>query len=635
MFTFTMPSTLETRGALRSAAVEVLAWLAPATAFLSIYIGRFHGATTGVLPHLSVVLSLMAGTMIVRWALHVLVGRTLAIAFGTLLTASLVSLLVLYYVLAVVGFRSWGYLVSWGLISAYLHQAVYLGDALGPSVYGLAAVVGAGFLIVIGGFHTLFRRGDWLAATARRHSPVLVTVVGVLMLGTICLFLWRFAEFPPTERGEPLALTFNPASLERKFQSHFRPDSSRLADEEKAARAAYAKPTNAPGTNVILIVVDGLRARNMGVYGYARATTPYLSRLAEEGSLRRIARAYGICAESFCGLMGIAGSRYVHRFVDDPLTLPEVLRLHGYEIHMLLTGDHTNFYGLRKMYGQVDTYIDGSMSAGSFYINDDNAMVAALQHLRPRSTRRNYIQFHLMSNHVLAPRDPALLTFGESENYYAATGEMSLRRPTEDDKRKFVNFYDAGVAQADRTIHRLLALLREKGLMEDALVVVTADHGEFVGEHDLYGHAKGVRGEVLEVPLLWLATGKRGTLELEEDRLASQIDIAPTVLAHLGLPIPRTWLGQPLQAAVGPLQNGRAVLFQQNGEFGLVTRTAEGRIWKYWVNVESGEEQAFALDQDPSERNNQAAAIPARDRARWRSLLLPVEINVRESFSMR
>src|SRR4029079_12988499 len=128
----------------------------------------------------------------------------------------------------------------------------------------------------------------------------------------------------------------------------------------------------------------------MQVYGYERPTTPFLSQMVANGSAVRVRRTQSVCSESACGLLGIGSSRYVHQFLDKPLTLPEVLRLQGYEAHMVLSGDHTNFYGLRTMYGEVDSYFDGTMSPTG-YANEDALVLDALKRLKTRSTQGNFI----------------------------------------------------------------------------------------------------------------------------------------------------------------------------------------------------------------------------------------------------
>ena len=619
-----MPRTPDPRRRVAAALLEALAWLVPAAAFLWIYTGRLGATSAAVLPHLGVVLALAAVTGLIRWMVRSRWGRKAAAAGGALVTGTVLCALWLYYAIAVVGFEAWGYLVSWALISTYVYQAAYMVDVFGPGVYVIAGLVLGLFLAGVAGIHALYRRGDWLPS-ASGHPLVTATAVAAGLL--LAIFFWRYIHFPPTHEGEPLALSFWPNSLARKFQTHLR-QGGELVEKERAARKGYADVQPRPGSNVILIVSDALRARNMQVYGYERPTTPFLSQMVATGSAVPVRRAQGVCSESACGLLGIGSSRYVHQFVDKPLTLPEVLRLHGYEAHMVLSGDHTNFYGLRAMYGDVDSYFDGTMSPRG-YANEDALVVDALRRLKTRSAQGNFIQVHLMSSHLLGRRTPPD-RFGEEQNYFQVIGGKVL---SEQERRRFVNFYDSGVLRADQTIRELLDVLRSKGLMEDALVVVTADHGEFIGERGLYAHNKSVFGEVLDIPLVLFASGKAAPLQIDERRLASQVDIAPTVLSQLGLPIPATWSGMPLQSRVATSE--RQVYFQQNAEFGLVERRLDGRTWKYWVDAWSGREFAFDLDSDPLETRNRAVEIDPADRKRWRMALMPLEVNAREFVSSR
>lgn len=611
-----------------AALLEILAWLVPAAAFLWIYTGRLGATSAAVLPHLRVVFALAVVTVLIRWMVHAWCGRKAAAAGGALVTGTVLCALWLYYATAVVGFDAWGYLVSWALISTYVYQAAYMVDVFGPGVYVIAALVLGVFLAVVAGIHALYRRGDWLP-WASGHLHLLVTATVALAASVLlAAFLWRYIDFPPTREGEPLALSLWPDSLTRKFQTNLMRQGGQLVEKERVARSAYAHVQPRLGSNVILIVSDALRARNMQVYGYERPTTPFLSEVVASGSAVRLRRAQSVCSESACGLMGIGSSRYIHQFVDNPLTLPEVLRLHGYEAHMVLSGDHTNFYGLRTMYGQVDSYFDGTMSPRG-YANDDALAVDALRRLKTRSPQGNFIQVHLMASHLLGRRTPPA-RFGEEQTYLQLVGG---KIPSEQERRRFTNFYDSGVLRADQTIRELLDVLRSKGLMDDALVVVTADHGEFIGERGLYAHNKSVFGEVLDIPLLLIASGKAGSLQIDENRLASQVDIAPTVLSQLGLPIPPTWSGIPLQSRVATGE--RQVHFQQNAEFGLVERKQDGRTWKYWLDAWSGQEFAFDLDNDPLETTNRAAEIDPADRKRWRMALMLLEVSAREFVGSR
>ena len=381
--------------------------------------------------------------------------------------------------------------------------------------------------------------------------------------------------------------------------------------------------------NVFLIVVDALRADHLSLNGYPRQTSPHLAELEKSGSLQNFSRAFSVCAESACGLMGISSSRNIHRFTARPITLQETLRRHGYGIHMILAGDHTNFYGLRESYGIVDSFFDGSM-AGEFYINDDYGILDRVDKFPPFSGQPTFIQFHLMSTHSLGKRDAALPKFEPSASFYASLSKNLGRTFTAEEKQSFVNHYDNGVITTDHIIRALLGKLASKGYLNDALVVITADHGEHLGEGDRYGHAHGVAAEVLNIPLMMVGYGKHRGLVLPDmkSRVVSQIDIAPTILEQLGIQVPRTWSGIPLQNRAS---GNRHVFFQQKGEFGLIESKDASSIWKFRVDASSGKEFAYDLVADPAETSNRATEVAAEIKVAWRRLLIDLDVNARET----
>ena len=180
------------------------------------------------------------------------------------------------------------------------------------------------------------------------------------------------------------------------------------------------------------------------------------------------------------------------------------------------------------------------------------------------------------------------------------------------------NFYDNGVLQFDETVHELLSVLDAHGYLRDAVVVITGDHGELLGERGHYEHAKTVLQGVLDIPLLLIRYGYSGE-PIPPPRLASQIDIAPTILRELALPVPEAWSGSALQNGVTrPFS-----YFQQGTEVGLFDLRDGSALWKYWRNVRSGVEEAYRLDLDPDEQRNQIEAVPAELHRQWLRETLP------------
>jgi arylsulfatase A-like enzyme len=107
--------------------------------------------------------------------------------------------------------------------------------------------------------------------------------------------------------------------------------------------------------------------------------------------------------------------------------------------------------------------------------------------------------------------------------------------------QEILDAYDASVMSLDAELRALFAALRERGVLDHAVVVVTADHGEEFQEHTARGHGKTLYDEVLHVPLIVVAPGAPHAGVVEH--LVSSVDIAPTVLELAGLPVPASFEG--------------------------------------------------------------------------------------------
>jgi arylsulfatase A-like enzyme len=176
---------------------------------------------------------------------------------------------------------------------------------------------------------------------------------------------------------------------------------------------------------------------------------------------------------------------------------------------------------------------------------------------------------------------------------------------TPDDRAELFNTYDEEVRFFDRLFGELMARLAADALLDRTLVVLAADHGEELLEHEQLGHCRNLAYEtVLATPMVWWVPGLAPAVR---DGLVSNADLAPTVLDLLGLP--------PLPQAEGKslrplLEEGRAVnrlAFAMQGRTHAVT---DGR-WKLLRDAESGRRQLFDVAADPFERADLAAARPA------------------------
>jgi arylsulfatase A-like enzyme len=158
---------------------------------------------------------------------------------------------------------------------------------------------------------------------------------------------------------------------------------------------------------------------------------------------------------------------------------------------------------------------------------------------------------------------------------------------------------------ADQALGSLLDGLHQRGLTDGTLIVVVGDHGQAFGQHEgNYGHTLFLYEENVHVPLVFAAPGAiRGPLRI--GRIASHIDLAPSILDLLGLPAPPGYQGVSLLR--GP--PGMALFFTDYslGFVGL----RDGR-WKFIYQLEDGRSKLFDLADDPGETMNLAEQQPER-----------------------
>ncbi|MCW3847618.1 sulfatase-like hydrolase/transferase [Sphingomonas sp. LB-2] len=333
---------------------------------------------------------------------------------------------------------------------------------------------------------------------------------------------------------------------------------------------APAPRTLAKPRPLILIVVDALRPDRMGVYDLSLKTTPFLARLQQDGALKVLGPAYATCTFSACGIMSILASQSWDTFGKRPPTLLDALARYSYRNYVILGGRHSNFGRLTQLYGRG--IVRFSEQPAGATPNDDQ-LVEALKATDFPDPTHSFLYLHVISAHAASFVRPRF-------RVSSATLPSSATA--------FVRQYDGRVAQVDQVLSEIFAVLRDKGLLADALIVITADHGERLGEKGLYFH--GGRPDVAATSIPLLVYDPRGGV-YPGAPLYSQIDIAPTFLRAVNGEFGAGWHGQPLQApaAIAAIPLGTAettgtIAFLQGGRF------------KYLCERESGDEQVLRLD---------------------------------------
>jgi arylsulfatase A-like enzyme len=395
------------------------------------------------------------------------------------------------------------------------------------------------------------------------------------------------------------------------------------------ALAASCHPRRA--INVVLITIDTLRDDHCSVSGYDRETTPHLDRLARQGA--RMAMAYSPTATTGPTHASIFTSLYpvAHGVVKngmdlstDFVTLAETLRDRGYNTAAIVSsfvldakfGYDQGFDVFEDDFDPGATSLprkrfEGHYVDGGFDQPADATTRKALQVLErlAEDDEPFFLFVHYFDPHApYTPPQPWAARFSSAESGGDALAEM-------------IDAYDGEIAFADNGMGQLLDMLREDGLEQDTLVVVTADHGEGLMQHGHMHHGVQIYEESVRVPLVFRLPDRiaAGRVFHEPVELT---DLFPTILDMAGAETDGGLHGRSLAATLeadAPLDPDRPVHLHRRH---YLPRVMAGipvagekfgvRVgpWKYVEGEDEGSKELFNLESDPGERHNVRDAHP-------------------------
>jgi len=404
------------------------------------------------------------------------------------------------------------------------------------------------------------------------------------------------------------------------------------------------RPGGAERPNVVLLVLDTLRADRLSAWGRPERITPHLDRLARRGLL--FGRARATSSWTVPSTAALITGRYpdvpgVERgkapaVAPDSATLAERFADHGY----VTGGFSANFVldGFRGFHRGFDTwylapYQDARLTAAE--LNQ-----RALHWARAQGEGPLFLYLHYMDPHEPYDAPSIRRPHGRAGPFSIERGHRwrdgtilpllmgwdELEGPEE--RELIEGWYHEEVAYLDRCIGRFFASLRAAGLLENTVLLVTADHGEEFGDHGFWSHGFSLYREMLHVPLLLTSPVLGPGAGTVEPSPVSLLDITPTLLSLAGLPPPH-----------GPA-HGRSLLdpspqrtlFAATAACGLPPRYSafDGRYALVRIDpdaagaVKPGSRAArwldraappavalYDLEADPAERHNLAAELPA------------------------
>lgn len=391
--------------------------------------------------------------------------------------------------------------------------------------------------------------------------------------------------------------------------------------------------------SIVVLSLDTLRADHLGSYGYARPTSPRLDAFATESV--RFAQTQSQASGTLPSHLSLLTSLNPPHFritrgdgpdgaqpttrlrLPDPVTtLAEVLRERGYETLAFTDGGPMNpRYGQDQGFDRYEVNRPRGLRTtiarlGAWLEARSAPFPAANESSRPSPV---FIFLHTFDIHEpYRAGEPFARTF--SKQSFDELGHSLGYRPTpkqfERQKQgltpalvaELEALYDNGIAWTDDAFSALLALLARHGLYDDAIVVALSDHGEEFLDHGSSNHGRTLYQEQVHVPLLIrLPEGRHAGRVVEEP--VALVDIAPTLLALAGLPVPADFQGASLldliEGTDDPARAERPIYFESPLTRLGLQGLRKGR-WKLIRNVRHGSVELYDLSEDPGEQHDLA-----------------------------
>lgn len=312
--------------------------------------------------------------------------------------------------------------------------------------------------------------------------------------------------------------------------------------------------------DVVLIVIDTLRADHVSSYGYARRTSPALDAFARDSVTYANAISPGTWTvpahgslftgrwPSFHGAERVPGARNLATPLNPEVpTLAELLSAAGFRTAAFVANSAyvSRVLGFDRGFAE---FFDHNLNVAT---DVENAVRAWL----PRDQR-----LFLFLN-VLDPHEPYEPPPPFDQRFPGKRPELGTMMTvlvyggtpvTSDLQAHFVSQYDGEIAFADESLGRILRELKRAGRYDGALIVVTSDHGELLGEHGLAGHGFAPYEQLLHVPLVVKLPQQHRRGE-RVDRRVSTMSVFPAILAAAGVAPPSGAQARPLDDAAQPV----------------------------------------------------------------------------------
>lgn len=380
--------------------------------------------------------------------------------------------------------------------------------------------------------------------------------------------------------------------------------------------------------NVILITVDSLRPDHLSCYGYEKKTSPNIDKIAQEGVLFK--QAVSVAPWTYPAMFTLFTSAYPHvhgmtafqgALRDIPL-LPQVLRSRKY--YTAAVCSHYVLSNIKKLTRAFDEFISIEAKHENSWVVRNAKVVTdkAVSWLNNNYKKRFFLWIHYMDTHgPYNPPSPYDTMWNEptanngfdglsvSQSRWLGVGgvpkfvteTLNLKDMS---RQEYISRYDGAITFLDSQIGVLSAELKSRGLQKDTLVIITADHGESLGEHNYFGHEFLLYDTMLKVPLIMKYPDVLPSSKVIVEQ-AGIIDIMPTVFDIMHLKNSLSIDGRSLLSTVvgkSKHRNRHAYSHYHNYNKQMFAVRTEG--WKLIFTENEKRYELYNLEEDPRELKN-------------------------------
>jgi arylsulfatase len=331
--------------------------------------------------------------------------------------------------------------------------------------------------------------------------------------------------------------------------------------------------TGALPPNVVVYVVDTLRRDRMSIYGHPHPTTPSLEKLGARS--RVFDAAYAAGPSTTPSVSALFASRHPSELGGRlepgdriPLTLAETFERAGYataafQANYLLRPA----FGYSRGFARYDVLMD-KVDGKRHSVGAEELTDRVIAWLREVADRPFFLYVQSMDVHDYRPPDRLLARFrgtGVDDGARFAADLEGAPPEAAAQLTEVIERYDATVAFADEQIGRLLDELRELGVADRTIVLVTADHGEPLGQRGHLTHGMSLHEEIVHVPMILHVPGESTGRHVPD--VVSLLDVAPTLAELAGLPVSAAFLGRSMLASVPPGETRTAYGTRRGGRW--------------------------------------------------------------------